>query len=87
MKLWVVFQFTGGYYDVRKEEWASGMGTQEFQGVFDSEEKAIAACRDSNYSIAPVTLNELLPHELVSIDGAYYPKGKQSNDGSGKSSE
>lgn len=45
----------------------------EFQGVFDAEEKAAAACRDAMYFILPVTLNESLPHETTPIEGGYYP--------------
>lgn len=45
----------------------------DFQGIFDSEEKARKACRDENYFIMPVKLNEKLSHETVENPAAYYP--------------
>jgi hypothetical protein len=42
-----------------------------FEGVFDSEEKAIAACKSWRYFIAPVTLNEVVPDGVMA--GSYYP--------------
>lgn len=46
----------------------------EFQGVFDSEEKAVAACVTPWYFVAPYTLNEPSPHERTEgMDGSYYP--------------
>lgn len=62
--LWLV----GQYREDSEHKW-------EFQGVFDSEEKAIAACRYSWYFIAPARLNEQVPHETVMTGwpGACYP--------------
>lgn len=62
--LWIVGQHTG------EEAW-------EFQGVFDSEAKAIGACRDASYFVAPAALNETHSHESVPWPGAYYPLGKE----------
>lgn len=46
----------------------------EFQGVFDSEERAVAACRDSSYFVGAASLNEEHPHETTpGWLGAYYP--------------
>ena len=44
-----------------------------FQGIFDSKEKAIAACRTDKYFIAPVTLNESLGHEPIAFPDGEYP--------------
>ncbi len=45
----------------------------EFMGVFDSEEKAVAACRTLKYFVGPAKLNEQLPDETNKWKGAYYP--------------
>jgi hypothetical protein len=45
----------------------------EFQGIFDSREKALAACRDSNYCIQSVELNESLPHGQLEFQDSEYP--------------
>lgn len=60
----------------RVHEWREpddGGADWSFQGVLDSEEKAIAACRDDSYFIGPVKLNEQLPHDRLAWPGAYYP--------------
>lgn len=62
MKLWRVGQWKG-----HDKQW-------EWQGIFDSEEKAVNACRDGNYFVAPVILNEERPHETIFSDDLYYPK-------------
>jgi len=45
----------------------------EIQGVFTSEEKAIAACRDENYGYGPEVLDQELPHESTPWPGYVYP--------------
>jgi hypothetical protein len=57
-----------------KGDWNITGSIWEFQGIFDSEEKAAAACRDQNYFIMPVTLNEELPHTTVFHDYCRYPR-------------
>jgi len=68
-KLWIVGQI----------KVVDGVGWWEFQGVFDDESKAAAACRDETYFIGPATLNEERPHETTPQGwvGAYYPKAEQ----------
>lgn len=44
-----------------------------FQGIFDSKDKAIGACKDENYFIGPAILNESLSHDDVDWLGAFYP--------------
>lgn len=61
MQLWLVGQYKG------KEPW-------EFQGVFDSEDKAIGACKTDMYFIAPFILNEEIPFKTKEWPGVYYPK-------------
>ncbi len=65
----------------RKELWLCGQAKSEdgrcweFQGIFSTKEKAIAACRHEWYFIAPVELDAELPDETVEMAGAYYPLG------------
>jgi hypothetical protein len=62
--------------------WIVGKVTEypawEFIGVFDTEIKAINACIQRWYFVAPVTLNSICPDETVPWDGAYYPNNKIS---------
>ena len=51
--LWVVFQV---HDNGPPADW-------DFVGVFDSREKAVAACRDVNYFIARWVMNYAAPHE------------------------
>jgi len=59
MKLWVVGKWVDG-------DW-------ELQGVFDTEDRAVAICEDAHYFVGPVTLNEELPDDRIVWPGAYYP--------------
>jgi hypothetical protein len=43
-------------------------------GVFDTEEKAVNACRKRNHFVGKVGLNERLPDERMDWPGIYYPK-------------
>lgn len=46
----------------------------EFQGVYDSEDGAKAACAGhSDYWIGPAALNHLLADESFAWPGCYYP--------------
>lgn len=68
-KLWVVMQLKG--------EWMApedGGVVVEFGGVFDTKLKAVRACRDETYYMAPVELNKRFPHESVEFVDGYYPK-------------
>lgn len=62
---------------IKQEE--SGF-TWECGGVFDAEEKAVTACHDYNYFVAPLVLNEIAPRETVDFPGSYYPKAKAKED-------
>lgn len=65
MKLWIV-----GIYRINKP-W-------EFQGVFDSEEKALEHCLTDKYFIGPTTLNmEQGGEETTEWEGSYYPSEKK----------
>lgn len=48
----------------------------EFQGVFDSESKALAACRDETYFVGYARLNVALPHESSPWPDCWYPLAK-----------
>ena len=63
-ELWIVGQ--------HKHTTNSGL-VWEFQGVFDSEEKAIAACRNERYWVAEVELNKEICDEPQKFKNAYYP--------------
>jgi hypothetical protein len=62
MNLWLV----GKLINYKRQAW-------QFQGIFDSEEKAAAACRTKKYFVGPVTLNKELPDKRIEWPGAYYP--------------
>jgi len=54
---------------------AAGRYTWDFQGIFDSEEKAQLACRNQNYFIFPIELNKEYPDEPIVEPKGYYPLG------------
>jgi hypothetical protein len=45
----------------------------EFQGVFDTHVKAVAACRTPMYCIQTVTLNQEIPDESHEFSDCEYP--------------
>ena len=66
MTLWLVGQY-------RKPDPVANVAW-EFQGVFTTKEKAIAACRAKHYWIAPVELDQEWPDEtMADFPGMYYP--------------
>lgn len=71
MDLWIVGQHTGGLWDEKDKKWFRC--TWEFQGVFDDKQKAIDACINKNYWVAPITLNEKIPHETSDFKDFFYP--------------
>jgi hypothetical protein len=46
----------------------------DFQGIFETRDLAIAACRNESYSIQSVELNEELPDESSDFPDCEYPK-------------
>lgn len=60
--LWIVGQIREG------AQW-------EFQGVFSTEERAVAACRTEDYFVARVGLDAELPHETSewTVADSWYP--------------
>ena len=73
-ELWIVGRYKQG---------EPGSIVWDFQGIFDSEAKAIAACRDWTYFVGPVTVNELLPHETSTNPRWDYPLADERGDGDG----
>ena len=63
MKLWIVGQV---------KEYPSW----EFQGVFDSREKALSICKDYTWFVAPAELNKALPDDTVLWDDLEYQSDK-----------
>jgi len=45
----------------------------DFQGVFESKELAIKACRSSAYFVASIELNKECPDEAESFPEIFYP--------------
>ncbi len=45
----------------------------DFQGIFDSKDKAINACRDYTYFICTVVVNESLPDKTSDMPNFEYP--------------
>ena len=52
----------------------------DFQGVFSSREKAVAACRDERYFVGPAELDEPLPNEQIEWSGCFWPTKKERED-------
>lgn len=66
MQLWIVGKF------IKKDKndhvfWECG-------GVFSTEKKAVDACHDMRYFVAPINLNEVAPQEKTDFPDCYYPK-------------
>jgi hypothetical protein len=53
--------------------WTSDTKPWEVMGVYDSEEKAVAACKDCRYFVGPEELNVPAPDEPTPWPGCYYP--------------
>jgi len=68
MELWLVGQYRSG--ENPNIVW-------DFQGIFSTKEKALAACRNEWYFIAPIPLDAELPDEVIQMPGAYYPLKKE----------
>jgi len=49
----------------------------DFQGIFTTKKKAIAACKEQSYFVAPVEPNEELRDETMAFPKAEYPKRKR----------
>lgn len=60
MMLWIVGVV------IHPNEWA-------FAGVFDSEAKAIRACKSPLHFVGPARLNYTVPAETVEWPGCYFP--------------
>jgi hypothetical protein len=60
MKLWIVGKVT------EFPAW-------EFQGVFDTPEKALAACKTVAYFVGPCELNATVPDRTEPWPGCEYP--------------
>ena len=51
--------------------------TWEFVGVFDSLDKALAACRYRHHFVAPALLNQAAPEEPIAWEGLRWPIAEQ----------
>jgi len=69
MRLWIVGQTRSGEFP--DLVW-------DFQGVFDSEDKAREACINEWYWMAPITVNESLSDESYAFPDIVYPVGISS---------
>jgi hypothetical protein len=68
---WIVGRHLKGAEDLETGE---HLVAWDFQGVFTSEDLAVAACRDDRYFVAPAKMNQQLPHDTAEWPGCYYPK-------------
>lgn len=59
---------------------AQGNAAWDLQGVFDTEELAVAACQDSQDFVGPVPLNQKLPHAPTEWPGCRYPNQPKEPD-------
>jgi hypothetical protein len=65
-ELWAVGQYRGETEGVANIAW-------DLQGVFETEQEAVDACRNENYFVGPVTLGLALPDDALEWPGCYYP--------------
>jgi hypothetical protein len=70
-KLWLVGQYKSG---------EKGNIVWEFQGIFSTEEKAVAACKNFRYWVAPIIMDEECPDGTVSFENDYYPISMTEDD-------
>jgi len=54
-------------------QWNGPHSPWDFQGVFDTEDQAIAACKDYTHFIAPATVNQSVPRDPIEWPGLRYP--------------
>jgi hypothetical protein len=75
MDVWVVFQ------NVNEDPLTPPI-LIEFQGVFDSREAALAACRTDRYVMGRCRLNDSAPHESSAdwLKDACYPIQHEASD-------
>ncbi len=66
MILWIV-----GFF--RDPECNEVGGIWEIVGVYDSESKAVEACKDWRYFVGPMELNFTAPVDKTEWPGSYYP--------------
>lgn len=65
MELWICGKWISG-------DSISGV-VWEYQGVFFSKTKAVSACKNRNYFIAPANIDKEIPDETVAWVGLEYP--------------
>jgi len=64
LKFWIV-----GHYRMQTQ---SG-SVWDFQGLFFTKRRAIKACKNKNYFIAPISLNQEIPTEPLPWPGLEFP--------------
>ena len=52
---------------------ATGGVAWDFQGIFATEDEAVAACRSKWYFITPVVLGQEYPDDMVEFKNVRYP--------------
>lgn len=68
--LWVCGQYKGEVFP--NTNW-------DLYGIFDSEKKAVAACKDKSYFVGPVEMNKILGEKTIKWPGCYYPLSKEQS--------
>ncbi|MEN6375545.1 MAG: hypothetical protein ABFD75_12325 [Smithella sp.] len=65
MELWLCGQYRSGE-KIGEIIW-------DFQGVFSAKDKAIRACRNRNYFIAPIDVDKEIPDQIEEMPNVEYP--------------
>lgn len=55
-------------------KWSKTGSVWEFQGIFETRDDAVSACRTSKYFIYPVIVGQVLPENGVLPERWEYPK-------------
>lgn len=50
------------------------------EGVYSTEQLAVATCKDKNWFVGPVEMDKPLPEGLNDWPGCYYPNFEKEND-------
>jgi hypothetical protein len=60
----------------------------DIQGVFSSEDAAVAACITENHCImGPFRLDEMLPDKITAVEVVYYPLLETKEEGQARAGE
>ena len=79
--VWVAMQVNNYIFDpLEPGEDPLEIPSWELIGVFTTEEKAVAACKEPTDCVAPIHLDAVAARETTVMQGAYYPLNKEQPD-------